>query len=327
MDTWFKAEKRDNGEGHIAIFSDIGMFGVSASDFRRQLEAIGAVDTLNVSIGSNGGDVFTGFQIYNMLARHTAHKVVTVEGIAASMASVIAMAGDEVVMPENSMIMIHDPTGGVSGSVEEIASFAEAMAKMRTNIVNAYRARTGLSSKQVRDMMAKTSWLDATEAKQLGFADSIEKPMAITNAIDVSKFPNVPAAVGRASTKESAMTTATATKDGEPKVKTEKEIRADVLAHGKEVRSMCVLAGFPAMADKLIEDDADLPAVLAALNAAKAKKDEDDAKATKGRKAPGAARDELRTSAPADGGEGETVTDLDPGAVYARWNGAAPNRR
>jgi ATP-dependent Clp protease protease subunit len=321
MDTWFKAEKRDNGEGHIAIFSDIGAWGVSASDFRRQLDAIGKVDTLNVAIGSNGGDVFTGFQIYNMLARHDARKIVTIEGIAASMASVIAMAGDEVVIPENSMIMIHDPTGGVSGSAEEIQSFAEAMKKMRQNIIDAYRSRTGLSSKEVRAMMEKTTWLDAKEAKQLGFADTIEKPMAIVNAVDLSRFPNVPAAFGRASTTEDAMTTAA--KDGEPKVKTEKEIRADLLAHGKEVRSMCVLAGFPALADKLIEDDADLPAVITALNAAKAKKDEDDSKGGKSRAT--GARDEIRTHAPADGG-GETADGLDPTTVFAKWNAAGARR-
>lgn len=314
MDTWFKAQKTDAGEGHIAIFSDIGMWGVTANDFRRELDAIGDVDVLNVAIGSNGGDVFTGFNIYNMLARHKAHKVVTIEGLAASMASVIAMAGDEVVMPENSMLMIHNPFGNVAGEADEVKSFGEALSKMQANIIQAYRNRTGLSAKEIGAMMDKTTWLDAKDAKAKGFADRIEKPVAIVNAVDVSKFSNVPAAYGRASTEETPMTTET------PKAKTEAEVRAEVrvsvLAHAKEVRSMCALAGFPEMADKLVDDGTDLSGVVAALNTARAAKGED----TRGKGKGKGATTEINARVPAEGGDAEDDAELDPNAVFAKWN-------
>jgi ATP-dependent Clp protease protease subunit len=316
MDTWFKAQKAGDGIGHIAIFSDIGMWGVTATDFKRELDALGNVGELRLAIGSNGGDVFTGFQIYNMLARHPAHKVVTVEGLAASMGSVIAMAGDEVVMPENSMLMIHNPFGGVAGEADEVVSFGEALGKMRANIIQAYRNRTGLSATEIGAMMDRTSWLDAKEAKAKGFADRIEKPMAITAKVDVSKFTNVPASFGR-STPEKTMTTQT---EDTPKVKTAAEIRAEVVAQGNEVRSMCALAGFPEMADSFIAEDKNISDVVKALGAAKEKKAGDEAAARgKGRSARAADEVNARHSDGRDDDRAETP-DLDPAKIYARWN-------
>jgi ATP-dependent protease ClpP protease subunit len=313
MDTWFKAEKRDNGEGHIAIFSDIGAWGVSASDFRRQLDAIGKVDTLNVAIGSNGGDVFTGFQIYNMLARHDARKIVTIEGIAASMASVIAMAGDEVVMPENSMIMIHNPFGGVVGEADEVKSFGEAIVQDASQ----HHHRVSQPHRPVREGSRRDDGEGHVAGRERGeatrFRRSYRKARRDRQSNRCFEVFKRPGRFRAGVNPESAMTTDT--KDA-PKAKTEAEIRAAMLAHAKEVRSLCVLSGFPAMADKLIEDDADLPKVIAALNAAKAEKDEADAKASKGKKPVG----ELRTSAPADGGD--AGADLDPDAIFAKWNSA-----
>jgi ATP-dependent protease ClpP protease subunit len=150
---------------------------------------------LVISINSDGGDVSTGFAIFNMLQRHPARKVVRIDGLAASMASVIAMVGDEVIMPANAMLMIHNPWGSVTGGAEQIQSFGGALGTMRDNIVSAYVKRTKLSAETIRGLMDAESWLSAEEAVKLGFADRVEAPLAmaaIANLPDVSRFKNAP---------------------------------------------------------------------------------------------------------------------------------------
>src|SRR5690606_17029031 len=124
--SWFKmrgAARDGKRIGQIAIYGDIGAFGVTANDFRNALEGLGDVDELHINITSDGGDISTGYAIFNMLSRHLSKKIITVDALAASMASVIFMAGDERVMPKNSMLMIHNPWGGIIGSSDEIISF------------------------------------------------------------------------------------------------------------------------------------------------------------------------------------------------------------
>src|SRR5689334_5129571 len=93
----------------VSILGDSGAWGVSFQDFKNSLDATGSPRVLNISINSDGGDVYTGFAIYQYLALHSAKKIVRVEGLAASMASVVAMVGDEIIMPRNSTMMIHNP--------------------------------------------------------------------------------------------------------------------------------------------------------------------------------------------------------------------------
>jgi ClpP class serine protease len=128
-----------------------------------------------------------------MLNRHSARKIVTVEGLAASMASVIAMAGDEVVMPSNAMMMIHNPLGSITGGSDEIESFASALKIMRDNIAQAYKDRTGLGLDEIQKMMTRETWLSAEEAVAKGFADRIEAPRKIAASnLGLSRFTNVP---------------------------------------------------------------------------------------------------------------------------------------
>jgi ATP-dependent Clp endopeptidase proteolytic subunit ClpP len=189
--TWFAIGRAAHGAA-ISIHSDIGDFGIGAGEFARQLQALGSPKELRISINSNGGDVSTGFAIYNMLNRHPANKIVTVEGIAASMASVIAMAGDEIVMPSNAMLMIHNPWGAITGKSDEIASFADALEMMQSNMAAVYRARSGQSLATIRAMMDRETWLDASAAVEKGFADRIEEPMKAVASVDLSRFANAP---------------------------------------------------------------------------------------------------------------------------------------
>ena len=105
----------------IVIYDEIGAFGIPAKAFLDELKALGPVPELTVRINSPGGSVFDGVAIYNALKRHSAAITVWIDGIAASIASMIAMAGDEIVMPENAMLMLHDPSGLVMGTAAACA--------------------------------------------------------------------------------------------------------------------------------------------------------------------------------------------------------------
>ena len=280
MDAWFTIKARGTDTAEIAIFGDIG-FGYSAADFYQQLNALGkGIKKLAVSINSAGGDVFQGFQIYNMLKRYKGDVSVTVDGLAASMASVIAMAGDERIMPENAMLMIHNPIGGVYGGKDEIASFAEALGKMEDQIVNAYVEATGLSDKAIRSMMDKETWLSADEAVSKGFADTVEKPVKMAaKAYNLGRFHNVPASFGAASKEDVTMS----------------ELN-------EQVKRICALAGKPDLADGFIKDKKSIDDVMAALDKAKA----DDATA----KAAAEATARAKAAAEAEK-KGENVSEAD----------------
>jgi ATP-dependent Clp endopeptidase proteolytic subunit ClpP len=192
----------DKSAAELFIYSDIGAFGVTASDFARDLKAVGRVKRIDLRINSAGGDVFQGNAIFNMLQRHPASIHVHVDGVAASMASLIAMVGDEVSMPRNAMMMIHDPMGGTLGTARDMRDMAEVLDKLRDGMVEGYAGKTGLSPDEIKGLMADETWMDAEEALALGFADSIEEPVAIAASVDLSKFKHPPS--GRA-TKEAEM--------------------------------------------------------------------------------------------------------------------------
>ena len=192
--SWFKAQQT-SGAGRITLMSDIGEFGVTAADFRVALASLGSVQRLDIDINSNGGDVTEGFAVYNMLTRHPARKIVTILGLAASMASVIAMVGDEVMMPSNAMLMIHNPFGGAIGNASTIKSFGEALDIMQSSIRDVYARRTGLPSAQIAQMMDAETWLSAARSVELGFADRTIDPIRAA-AVSTARFRHPPADLG-----------------------------------------------------------------------------------------------------------------------------------
>lgn len=316
--SWFAMRGRSANAASISIFSEIGEWGVTADDFRRELEALGDVDELAVSISSAGGDVSAGFAIYDLLERHPANKVVTISGLAASMASVIAMVGDKVVMPRNALLMIHNPWGQVIGESEQIISFGEALGKMQEQIADAYVNRSGMDRKEVIRMMNRETWLNANEALKLNLVDEIAEPIKMAAAFDISRFHNVPAAFGR--TMESIMKkrgaqaeTENEELDEQSSVKTEDEIREEILATQDEIRAMCNIAGKPELADGFIKAKKSPQDVLADLNKQRAEGDKSKNAKNKG--------DDIHTrhnpNPQGDGGKA-----LDPVAAFAKWNSA-----
>lgn len=187
--------------GEIYIYGDIGedWFGEgnTAKGFADELKALGAIKTLDVYINSGGGSVFEGVAIYNTLRRHRARKIVHVDGLAASIASVIAMAGDEIIIARNGLMMIHNPWGVAMGEASDFRKMADSLDKIGGAIVDTYTLRTGQTALKCSAMMNEETWMNADEALALGFADQVSEPMDIAAfaGLDVSKFRRPPEAL------------------------------------------------------------------------------------------------------------------------------------
>ena len=142
---------------------------VSPALFKQELNA-GEGD-ITVWINSPGGDCIAAAQIYNMLMNYKGNVTVKVDGIAASAASVIAMAGTSVLMSPVSMMMIHNPMVAAFGDHTEMEKAIEMLSSVKDSIINAYEIKTGLSRAKISHMMDAETWMDAGKAAELGFCD------------------------------------------------------------------------------------------------------------------------------------------------------------
>ena len=241
--------------------------------------------------------------IYNAIKRHAGPVTVWIDGIAASAASYIAMAGDEVVMPENAFLMIHDPSGVVFGTAEDMRAMAEALDKIKGSLVAGYVAKSGGSEDDIAALMAKETWLDAAEAVELGFADRLAEPVRIAARFDIGRFRNAPPALveaveSRQATRPRRRRRGAAERPTRPRTigrgriapgrrrpapaeptpspshpdpaPDPAAIRAEALAHASAVIDLCALAGLPLQARRFLETGASLDEVRAALLAARA---------------------------------------------------------
>ena len=192
----FFARSVGGKKGELYIYQDIGdeaYGGVSARSVRDELKKVGDVAEMDIFINSPGGEVFEGFAIYNQLMRHPAKKTVFVDGIAASTASVIMLAGDRRVVAENADVMIHDPWGMGYGNARDMLKVADTLDKVRDNILETYVSRTGYDRKKLSDMMAKETWFNAQEALSYGFATEVGLSSTAFAAFTmIKKFKNAP---------------------------------------------------------------------------------------------------------------------------------------
>lgn len=166
----------------------------SANTFRDELAAHPEVSQINIYINSQGGSVIEGTAIYNQLKRHPAHKTVYVDGFACSIASVIAMAGDEVVMPRNTMMMLHNMWMVVRGNAAELRKAADDLDKMNEAGRAAYLQKAGdkLTPEMIAQMENDETWLTAQECMEYGLADRYaEQDADLSNASEVLKKANL----------------------------------------------------------------------------------------------------------------------------------------
>ena len=191
--------RQANDDAVITIYDEIGYWGITASDVRRELDAITA-SNITVRLNSPGGDVFDGIAIYNDLLGHDANVNIEITGLAASAASIIAMAGDTVRIAQSAFIMVHNAWGVVFGNKHDMNEFADVLARIDESLAKVYAARTDdLDLSEIVAMMDAETWLSAEDAIADGFADELlngddDAPQAI---FDLSVYAKTPAKVKR----------------------------------------------------------------------------------------------------------------------------------
>lgn len=146
-------------------------------EFESELEALGDVKKIQLSIFSQGGDVFTGMAIHNLLVRHPAKKTAIIDGICASAATYPALACKEIQVPANAWFMIHGSSGCCDGTAEDMRDYAEMLDNINASIVNLYAARTGKPADEIMTMIEEETWMDGATAVANGFADTVIEPL------------------------------------------------------------------------------------------------------------------------------------------------------
>ncbi|KIU35121.1 peptidase S14 [Atlantibacter hermannii] len=187
-----------DSEAEIYIYDEIGYWGVTAKQFVANLKALGDITHIKLHINSPGGDVFDGIAIFNALKFHGAAITVYIDGLAASMASVIAMVGNPVIMPENTMLMIHKPWGFAGGDADDMRDYADLLDKVESVLIPAYAAKTGKSHDEIAAMLEDETWLTGEECLAQGFADQVTpslQAMACIHSKRIEEFEKMPKSI------------------------------------------------------------------------------------------------------------------------------------
>lgn len=202
--TILNVSKKDN-VGKIDIYGEIVSEAwrfedeESAYHFKDTLEKLGDVEEIVLNINSPGGDVFEGIAIHNMLKRHEAKVIVNVDGLAASIASVIAMAGDEIRMPSNSLMMIHNAMTFEFGNANDLRDTADLLDKITSTLMNAYLEKSEvLNDVTLKLLLDAETWLTADEAKHYGLVDKVitsRELVACASDEQLAKFRKAPSQI------------------------------------------------------------------------------------------------------------------------------------
>ncbi|MFD1675415.1 head maturation protease, ClpP-related [Alicyclobacillus fodiniaquatilis] len=190
---WDMRNDAQTGNGQLYLYGPIDSVSwwgdeVTPQQFQQELAALGNVPVIDVYINSPGGDVFAGQAIHSMLQRNPAQVHVHIDGLAASIASVIAMAGDIVTMPRNAMIMVHNPWTFAMGNSADFRKLADDLDQIRVSLIAAYQNKTSLSDDEIIALLEAETWLTADEAVAKGFADQIEQSKEVAASMRGGKL-------------------------------------------------------------------------------------------------------------------------------------------
>jgi ATP-dependent protease ClpP protease subunit len=188
---WFKMEASGDDRAEITIYDTIGYdwwndSGVTAKDFDRELKALGDVKEILLRINSPGGVVYEGQAIYNLLLNHPAKVIARVDGLSASAASLVMMAADEIEIPENAFVLIHEPSGVCMGMADDMEAVAADLRRMTDLFATIYAKRTGMSEDDVRALMKEDRLMTGAEAVDLGFGDRMLEAQKMAACFDQS---------------------------------------------------------------------------------------------------------------------------------------------
>lgn len=175
----------------ISVYGDIGAYGITAGDFVSKLNDIPKDHEITLRVNSYGGSVTEAFAIFNRL-KERGVKVSKVDGIAASMGSILALSGDQVEMAADSWMVIHNPHGGTSGDFNEMRNASNVLEGMRDQLAAIYAKKSGKTEEEIKAAMAKETWLTAAQAVEFGLADSVGPALNAAAKINLQDFRNVP---------------------------------------------------------------------------------------------------------------------------------------
>lgn len=297
MQTWYNL-KADAGKTPVlSIFDDIGAYGVSAKNFLNDLRGVTGAEVA-VEINSPGGDFFAGLAIYNGLRASGKKITVKVLGLAASAASLVAMAGDTIEMAENSFLMVHKTLTHMFANADDMRETAEVLDKFDAGLVSIYAKRTGKSAEEITALLETETWMGAQEAVDAGFATAVIPALAIKASFDEHRLPEnvrlafkaqapapvepaptapveAPAPVFGETLAAQVQTIADAAGLGQyaamwgadPALRNAEQVTARAEL-AREVQALCALAKRPEMADKFIKAATPLQDVRADIFAA-----------------------------------------------------------
>ena len=200
MNKW-KMKALNDGKAEIFIYSDIGYDWwedkSTAQLFAEELKNLGDISSIDLHINSNGGDVFDGQAIHSLIKNHKGFVTAYIDGLAASIATVIAMGADKVIMPKNAMMMIHNAWTGLYGNANDLRKMADDLDHINDTIVNTYLAKVKDKTDEttIRELMNKESWLNAEECLSLGLCDEVSEPVKMAACLtkeQAHKFKNAP---------------------------------------------------------------------------------------------------------------------------------------
>ncbi len=189
--SWYQIRAKGNAEAEIFIYDEVGLWGVSADKFVKDLAAL-ETEQINLRINTPGGSVFEGLAIYNALVRHKAKIITHIDGLAASIGSIIALAGDEINMAQNAFYMIHNPYSLVVGEAKDMRKAAETLDKITESLIKTYAEKSGKGEDEIKQLMDAETWFTADEAKEAGFVDNVLSRKAEKAAFDLSVYSKVP---------------------------------------------------------------------------------------------------------------------------------------
>lgn len=196
--SWYSIRAAARGVAEVLLYDEIGAWGITAQQFARDLKALGDLQRIDLRVHSPGGDVFEGTAIYNLLKHHPARVEGYVDGLAASMATVILMACDTVFIPENGLMMIHKPWGITGGDADDMRRYVELLDKIEDTMVMAYASKTGKSAEDIKALLKEETWMTGREAVEAGFADQLTEPLAAAaqlNSKRMQEFAHMPEAL------------------------------------------------------------------------------------------------------------------------------------
>lgn len=195
---WYEIRALAAGRVEIFLYDVIGGWGITAQQFVSDCKEAGVFEAsaVDLHIHSPGGDVMQGFAIFNTLSRLKAKLDIWVDGVAASMASmIVCLPGATVHMPENAWLMVHKPWGGIAGDSDDMRDYAAWLDRNEALMLSAYMNKTGLGQEELEAMLKAETWLTGAEAVEKGFADTLEPELQAAACVNQNKlkdYQNMP---------------------------------------------------------------------------------------------------------------------------------------